>query len=64
VRYHPGAMHFDLGHSVCQALTRDKLHKTHIKETTGLICTPAAVKGIGPRMSKVSDVTTLQASIL
>jgi hypothetical protein len=45
---------------VCQALTGDKLHKTNIKDNTGLTCKPARVKGIGPRMSKVSDVTTLQ----
>jgi len=55
-------MHFELWHGMCQALTRDKLHKTRIKETTGLICTPAAVKGIGLRMSEVSD--SLDASDL
>ena len=43
-----------------QALTGDKLHKTNIKDNTGLTGKPARVKGIGPRMSKVSDVTTLQ----
>jgi hypothetical protein len=45
----------DLGHAVYQALTGDKLHKTNIKDTTGLTRRPARVKGIGPRMSKVSD---------
>jgi hypothetical protein len=40
---------------VYQALTGDKLHKTNIKDTTGLTRRPARVKGIGPRMSKVSD---------
>ena len=42
----------------------DKLHKTNIKDTTGLTCKPARVKGIGPRMSEVSDVTTLQVSFM
>ena len=54
----------DLGHGVCQALTGDKLHKTNIKDTTGLTWKPARVKGIGPRVSKVSDVTTVQVSLL
>jgi hypothetical protein len=54
---------FDLGHGVCQALTGAKLHKTNIKDTTGFTCSPARVKGIGPRMSKVSDITTLQVPL-
>jgi hypothetical protein len=45
---------------VCQALTGAKLHRTNIKDNTDLTCRPARVKGIGPRMSKVSDITTLQ----
>ena|SRR5450631_2881998 len=53
----------DLGHGVCQALKGDKLHKTNIKATTGLTCKPARVKGIGPRMSEVSDVTTLEVPL-
>jgi hypothetical protein len=55
----PGSV-LDLGQTMCQALTGTKLHKTNIKNNTGLTCTLARVKGIGPRMSKVSDVTTLQ----
>ena len=54
----------DLRHGVCQALQDDKLHKTNIKDITGLTCTLASVKGIGPRMSKVSDAPTVQASLL
>jgi hypothetical protein len=36
-----------------------KWHRTKIKDTTGPTCTLADVKGIGLRMSKVSDVTTV-----
>jgi hypothetical protein len=43
-------------------LAGGKLHKTQIKENTGLTCKPARVKGIGPGMSEVSDVTALQIS--
>ncbi len=50
----------DLGHGGCQALAGGKLHKTQITDNTGLTCKPARVKGIGPRMSKASDVAMLQ----
>jgi hypothetical protein len=48
---------------VYQALTGDKLHKTETKDTTGFPRNPARVKRIGPRLSKVSDSTTLQVSL-
>ena len=40
---------------MCQALTADKLHKTKIKDNTGITCRPARVKGIGLGVSEVSD---------
>ena len=49
---------------MCQALKGDKLHKTNIKDTTGLTCRPARVKGIGLRMSKVSDVATVHIAFM
>lgn len=53
---------FDLGHGVCQALTGSKLHKT--KDQGHLPVSPkrARVKRIGPGMSEVSDVMTVQAA--
>jgi hypothetical protein len=56
--------YFGLGHGMCQASKSDKLHKTNMKNTTGLVCSLARVKGIGPRVSEVSDVTTIQVSLL
>jgi len=41
-------------------LAGDKLHKTNVKDNTDFTCRPARVKEIGPRMSEVSDITTLQ----
>ena len=53
----------DLGHGVCQTLAGDKLHKTNVKDNTDLTCRPARVKEIGPRMSEVSDITTIQVLV-
>ena len=51
------------GHAMCQASMGAKLHRTNIKDTIGLTFRLAVVKGIGPRMSKVSDITTLQVPL-
>ncbi len=48
---------------MCQALTVDKLHKTNIRATPRVTNRPVRVKGIGPRMSEVSDVMTVQVLI-
>jgi len=45
-------------------LTADKLHKTHIEDNTLLRCKAVGVKGIGPRMSEVSDAVTVRVSPL
>jgi hypothetical protein len=49
---------------MCQASIGAKLHGTNIKDTIGLTFRLAIVKGIGPRMSKVSDSPALQISLI
>jgi hypothetical protein len=51
---------FDLRHGTCQALNGAKLHITSINDKTGFTFSHPRVKGIGPRMSEVSDVTEAQ----
>jgi hypothetical protein len=48
---------------VGQALTGAKLHKIRIKDTHRSHLKGARVKGIGPGMSEVSDVMTVQVAL-
>jgi len=52
-----------LGHGVCQALTGAKLHKTKDQVHSPVPPKRASVKGIGPGMSEVSDVMTVQVAL-